>query len=65
MGWLASSESILTAMEEDPLPLEASLIDDMLREHQVQFLVLCVSLIGIVKLQCQGTSFHYLINLWI
>ena len=35
LGWLASSESTLTVMEEDPLPLEASLIEDMLREHQV------------------------------
>ena len=35
LGWLASSESTLTAMEEDPLPPEASLIEDMLREHQV------------------------------
>ena len=35
LGWLASSENALLAMEEDPLPPEGPIIEEMLREHQV------------------------------
>lgn len=35
LAWLTSSEGTLAAMEEDPLPLDASVIEEMLNEHQV------------------------------
>jgi len=35
LGWLASSEGHLLAMEEDPLPPESSVIEEMLKQHQV------------------------------
>ena len=37
LGWLASSENALLAMEEDPLPPEGPIIEEMLREHQVKY----------------------------
>lgn len=35
LSWLSSSEKALLSMEEDPLPPDPSLIEDMLIEHQV------------------------------